>query len=219
MTRAASSSPALRCCSCAAPRARSRTIAPSYAAAAAAAAGQRRDLPGRQRLCAAHQRPARRAGRRRAHHRADRAHPGQPSSSSSNTNREGTHRPDPADHRPALLLPARRDVAMGGSNAVRRAAARPASRTRCPARSASPSRRCCPTARCWCAARSSCASTAATSSSACPGIVRPADISADNRVASTRVADARIDYSGRGEIARASRQGWLQRFFTILSPF
>lgn len=50
------------------------------------------------------------------------------------------------------------------------------------------------------------------------GIVRPVDISADNRVASTRVADARIDYVGRGEIHRASRQGWLQRFFSILSP-
>jgi len=51
------------------------------------------------------------------------------------------------------------------------------------------------------------------------GIIRPGDITADNRVASTRVADARIDYVGRGEIARASRQGWLQRFFSILSPF
>lgn len=51
------------------------------------------------------------------------------------------------------------------------------------------------------------------------GIVRPGDISADNRIASTRVADAQIEYLGRGEIARASRQGWLQRFFTLLSPF
>ncbi|MGZ8282056.1 MAG: flagellar basal body L-ring protein FlgH [Allosphingosinicella sp.] len=51
------------------------------------------------------------------------------------------------------------------------------------------------------------------------GIVRPADINVDNRVASTRIADARIVYSGRGEVARASRQGWLQRFFTIVSPF
>jgi flagellar L-ring protein precursor FlgH len=51
------------------------------------------------------------------------------------------------------------------------------------------------------------------------GIVRQADISADNRIPSTRVADARITYSGRGEIARASRQGWLQRFFSMLSPF
>ncbi|WP_336959548.1 flagellar basal body L-ring protein FlgH [Sphingobium aquiterrae] len=51
------------------------------------------------------------------------------------------------------------------------------------------------------------------------GIVRQADISADNRVLSTRVADAKITYTGKGEIARASRQGWLQRFFTMLSPF
>lgn len=51
------------------------------------------------------------------------------------------------------------------------------------------------------------------------GIVRDADITADNRVSSTRVANARITYAGKGEIARASRQGWLQRFFTMLSPF
>ena len=51
------------------------------------------------------------------------------------------------------------------------------------------------------------------------GLVRQADIAADNRVPSTRVADARITYSGKGEIARASRQGWLQRFFSMLSPF
>jgi flagellar L-ring protein precursor FlgH len=51
------------------------------------------------------------------------------------------------------------------------------------------------------------------------GIVRAADIGPDNRIASTRVADARITYSGTGEIARASRQGWLNRFFSMLSPF
>lgn len=51
------------------------------------------------------------------------------------------------------------------------------------------------------------------------GIIRPVDISADNRVPSTRVANARITYSGKGEIARASRQGWLQRFFSMVSPF
>lgn len=51
------------------------------------------------------------------------------------------------------------------------------------------------------------------------GLVRAADITPDNRVPSTRVADARITYSGKGEIAEASRQGWLQRFFTAVSPF
>ena len=51
------------------------------------------------------------------------------------------------------------------------------------------------------------------------GLVRQQDITADNRIASTRVADARITYSGSGEIAVASRQGWLQRFFSAVSPF
>lgn len=51
------------------------------------------------------------------------------------------------------------------------------------------------------------------------GLVRPSDIGADNRVPSTRIADARIDYTGRGEVARAARQGWLQRFFSVISPF
>jgi flagellar L-ring protein precursor FlgH len=51
------------------------------------------------------------------------------------------------------------------------------------------------------------------------GLVRQADIGPDNRVLSTRVADARITYTGKGEVARASRQGWLQRFFSAISPF
>jgi flagellar L-ring protein FlgH len=51
------------------------------------------------------------------------------------------------------------------------------------------------------------------------GLVRTADIGADNRIASTRVADAHIRYTGKGEIARASKQGWLQKFFSIISPF
>ncbi len=51
------------------------------------------------------------------------------------------------------------------------------------------------------------------------GIIRAADIGSDNRVASSRVADAQIRYTGKGEIARASKQGWLQRFFSKISPF
>lgn len=51
------------------------------------------------------------------------------------------------------------------------------------------------------------------------GLIRIADIGSDNRVASTRVADARIRYIGKGEIAGASKQGWLQRFFSKVSPF
>lgn len=51
------------------------------------------------------------------------------------------------------------------------------------------------------------------------GIVRLADIGPDNRIASTRVADARIEYAGNGPVSRASRQGWLSRFFSAISPF
>ena len=45
------------------------------------------------------------------------------------------------------------------------------------------------------------------------GIVRPQDIAPDNSIASTRVADARIGYTGRGSLADANTQGWLARFF------
>ena len=51
------------------------------------------------------------------------------------------------------------------------------------------------------------------------GIVRIADIDFDNRVLSTRVADARITYTGKGDLQRQSRPGWLQRFFSLVSPF
>ncbi|MCP4040355.1 MAG: flagellar biosynthesis protein FlgH, partial [Gammaproteobacteria bacterium] len=45
------------------------------------------------------------------------------------------------------------------------------------------------------------------------GIVRPTDIDSDNTVVSTRVANATIVYSGEGEVADASKLGWLARFF------
>lgn len=45
------------------------------------------------------------------------------------------------------------------------------------------------------------------------GIIRTADIGPDNTIASTRVADARIVYGGRGPIARSNAMGWLDRFF------
>lgn len=48
------------------------------------------------------------------------------------------------------------------------------------------------------------------------GLVRADDIATDNIVSSTRVADARITYSGTGAFADASQPGWLDRFF--LSP-
>ena len=51
------------------------------------------------------------------------------------------------------------------------------------------------------------------------GLVRPGDIGIDNSVPSTRVGNARISYAGTGQVAAPSRQGWLQRFFTAVSPF
>jgi flagellar L-ring protein precursor FlgH len=49
------------------------------------------------------------------------------------------------------------------------------------------------------------------------GIIRPVDIGPENTVASTKVADAAITYSGRGNLQATNRPGWLTRFFN--SPF
>lgn len=45
------------------------------------------------------------------------------------------------------------------------------------------------------------------------GYVRPADVDSENRVSSQRVANARIAYSGRGQLADANTPGWLSRWF------
>ena len=46
------------------------------------------------------------------------------------------------------------------------------------------------------------------------GIIRPVDIGPQNTVASTKVANAAITYSGRGNLAATNRPGWLSRFFS-----
>ncbi|GFM27761.1 flagellar L-ring protein FlgH [Novosphingobium sp. PY1] len=51
------------------------------------------------------------------------------------------------------------------------------------------------------------------------GIVRLADVDEENSILSSRVADAKIEYSGKGSLQRASRQGWLGKFFNMISPF
>ena len=45
------------------------------------------------------------------------------------------------------------------------------------------------------------------------GIIREADIAADNTVSSSLVADARISYNGRGPLANSNKMGFLSRFF------
>lgn len=51
------------------------------------------------------------------------------------------------------------------------------------------------------------------------GRIRLVDIDADNTLPSSRVANARIIYTGKGAVQQASRPGWLQRFFSTISPF
>lgn len=45
------------------------------------------------------------------------------------------------------------------------------------------------------------------------GMIRPEDITADNSIPSTKLADARISYAGRGELADTNKIGWIARFF------
>lgn len=51
------------------------------------------------------------------------------------------------------------------------------------------------------------------------GLVRPADIQPDNTIRSRRLADAEISVAGRGELADASRSGWMNRALLRLWPF
>ncbi len=52
------------------------------------------------------------------------------------------------------------------------------------------------------------------------GIIRPADVSPQNTVPSTLIADARISYGGTGVLNESNSPGWLSRFFmSPLMPF
>ncbi|KEA64325.1 Flagellar L-ring protein FlgH [Marinobacterium lacunae] len=52
------------------------------------------------------------------------------------------------------------------------------------------------------------------------GLIRPQDIDEANTVVSTKMADARITYSGTGAVSDANVMGWLARFFiSPLFPF
>lgn len=52
------------------------------------------------------------------------------------------------------------------------------------------------------------------------GLVRPQDISTNNTVLSTRIADAHISYGGTGVVNDSNNMGWLARFFNSpIFPF
>ena len=51
------------------------------------------------------------------------------------------------------------------------------------------------------------------------GIVRPLDISADNTIAYSKIAEARISYGGRGRITEVQQPAWGQRLYDAVTPF
>jgi flagellar L-ring protein precursor FlgH len=51
------------------------------------------------------------------------------------------------------------------------------------------------------------------------GVVRPTDIRPDGTVASSRIADAEIEFVGRGDVSNQQRQGWFTRVLNKVWPF
>jgi|SRR5690348_3536632 flagellar L-ring protein precursor FlgH len=51
------------------------------------------------------------------------------------------------------------------------------------------------------------------------GVVDPRSITGSGTVASTQVADARIEYRSKGVMDEVQTMGWLQRFFLNIAPF
>lgn len=51
------------------------------------------------------------------------------------------------------------------------------------------------------------------------GIIRPEDIQQNNVIQSTYIADARVEYAGKGVIADKQRPGWLMRILDHVWPF
>ena len=51
------------------------------------------------------------------------------------------------------------------------------------------------------------------------GTVRKIDIADDDTIPSSRVADAEVEYTGKGDISDTQRRGWLNRLLTKIWPF
>ena len=51
------------------------------------------------------------------------------------------------------------------------------------------------------------------------GLVRRVDIADDDSVPSSRIADAEVEYTGRGDLSDTQRRGWLGRTLSKIWPF
>ena len=51
------------------------------------------------------------------------------------------------------------------------------------------------------------------------GLVRPDDISRDNSIISTNIAEARVEFYAEGSLTDAQKRGWLSKVYEKLRPF
>ncbi|MBX9746585.1 MAG: flagellar basal body L-ring protein FlgH [Hyphomonadaceae bacterium] len=51
------------------------------------------------------------------------------------------------------------------------------------------------------------------------GVIRPEDVTSDNTIDQTQIAEARISYGGRGSISAIQRPNWGQRIGDAISPW
>ncbi len=51
------------------------------------------------------------------------------------------------------------------------------------------------------------------------GVIRPEDIEQDNSVRSGLIADAQVEFTGRGVLTDNQQQGWLTRLLSAINPF
>jgi flagellar L-ring protein precursor FlgH len=51
------------------------------------------------------------------------------------------------------------------------------------------------------------------------GVIRPLDISSTNNITLDKIAEARVNYGGRGQMMDAQQQRYGQQFFDIVTPF